>query len=99
MIYTTEEINNAQVFNKDNINLGEISFGTKVTLLNMDTNQNVVYTILGPWESDPDNNIISYQAPLAAEMLGAEKDDELHFELNGTKHNYKVLSIEASDLI
>ena len=95
----TEEINNAQVFNKDNINLGEISFGTKVTLLNMDTNQNVVYTILGPWESDPDNNIISYQAPLAAEMLGAEKDDELHFELNGTKHNYKVLSIEASDLI
>ncbi|MBR5672698.1 MAG: transcription elongation factor GreA, partial [Spirochaetales bacterium] len=95
----TEEINSAQVFDKANLNLNKVSFGTKVTLLNLDTNQNVVYTILGPWESDSEKNIISYQAPLADELLGAEKDEELHFEINGTKHNIKVLSIEASDLI
>ena len=95
----TEEINSAQVFDKANLNLNKISFGTKVTLLNLDTNQNVVYTILGPWESNSEKNIISYQAPLADELLGAEKDEELHFEINGTKHNIKVLSIEASDLI
>ena len=95
----TKEINDAQVFDKANLNLDKVSFGTKVTLLNLDTNQNVVYTILGPWESDSEKNIISYQAPLADELLGAEKDEELHFEINGTKHNIKVLSIEASDLI
>ena len=95
----TEEINSAQVFNKANLKLNKISFGTKVTLLNMDTNQNVVYTILGPWESVPEQNIISYLAPLADELLEAEVGDELHFEINGTKYNFKVLSIEASDLI
>jgi transcription elongation factor GreA len=95
----TKEISDAQVFDKANLNLNKVSFGTKVTLLNLDTNQNVVYTILGPWESDSEKNIISYQAPLADELLGAEKDEELHFEINGTKHNIKVLSIEASDLI
>ena len=84
---------------KANLNLDKISFGTKVTLLNLDTNENIVYTILGPWESDSDKNIISYQAPLADELLGAEKDEELHFEINGTQHNFKVLSIEASELI
>ena len=95
----TEDISNAQVFDKANLNLDKISFGTKVTLLNLDTNENIVYTILGPWESDSDKNIISYQAPLADELLGAEKDEELHFEINGTQHNFKVLSIEASELI
>ena len=95
----TEEINSAQVFDKSNLDLNKISFGTKVTLLNMDTTQNAVYTILGPWESVPEKNIISYQAPLADELIGSEVDEELHFEINGTKYNFKVISIEASDLI
>ncbi len=95
----TEEINSAQVFDKSYLNLNKVSFGTKVTLLNLDTSQNAVYTILGPWESVPEKNIISYQAPLADELLGAEIDDELHFDINGTPYNFRVLSIEASDLI
>ena len=94
----TEEINTAQVFDKANVKLDKVSFGTKVTLLNMDTNQNVVYNILGPWESVPEKNIISYLAPLADEMLEAEVDEELHFDINGTPYNFKVLSIEVSDL-
>ena len=94
-----EELNSAQVVDKANIKLNKISFGTKVTLLNLDTNQNVVYNILGPWESVPEKNIISYQAPLADEMLEAEVGEELHFEINGTKYNFKVLAIEVSDLL
>ena len=94
-----EELNSAQVVDKANIKLNKISFGTKVTLLNLDSNQNVVYNILGPWESVPEKNIISYQAPLADEMLEAEVGEELHFEINGTKYNFKVLAIEVSDLL
>ena len=55
-------------------------------MLNLDTNQNVVYTILGPWESDPEKNIISYKAPLGIELMDSEKDEELHFEINGTQY-------------
>ena len=94
-----EEIDKAQVFDKSKINLNKVSFGTKATMLNLDTDQNVVYTILGPWESEPEKNIISYKAPLGIELLDAEKDEELHFEINGTKYDLKVLAIEASDLI
>ena len=95
----TEEINSAQVFDKANLDLNKVSFGTRITLLNMDTNQNVVYNILGPWESNPEKNIISYLAPLADELLGAEKEEVLKFEINDTLYNFKVLAIEASDLI
>ncbi|MBO7047397.1 MAG: transcription elongation factor GreA [Spirochaetia bacterium] len=95
----TEEINSAQVFDKANLDLKKVSFGTRITLLNMDTNQNVVYNILGPWESNPEMNIISYLAPLADELLGAEIDEVLKFEINDTLYNFKVLAIEASDLL
>lgn len=94
-----EEIEKAQVFDARNVNTSRISFGTKATLLNLDTNENCTYTILGPWESLPEENIISYMAPLGAELLNAEKDNELHFEINGREYNFKVLSIEKSDLI
>lgn len=94
-----EEIGKAQVFDKSKLNLNKVSFGTKVTMLNLDTDKNVVYTILGPWESDPEKNIISYKAPLGIELLDSEKDEELHFEINGTQYNFRVLSIEASELI
>ena len=95
----SERIKNAQVFDKSKLDLNKISFGTKVTLLNLETNQDVVYTILGPFESEPEKNIISYLAPLADEMLDAMVGDELHFDINGTQYNFKVLSIEASELI
>ncbi|MBO7093413.1 MAG: GreA/GreB family elongation factor, partial [Spirochaetia bacterium] len=94
-----EEIGKAQVFDKSKLNLNKVSFGTKVTMLNLDTDKNVVYTILGPWESDPEKNIISYKAPLGLELMDSEKDEELHFEINGTRHNIKVVAIEASEFI
>jgi transcription elongation factor GreA-like protein/transcription elongation GreA/GreB family factor len=93
------EISNAQVFDKKNLNLNKVSFGTKVTLRDLDSNQNVVYTILGPFESEPEKNIISHQAQLAVELLGAGVDEVRHFEINGTKYNFKVLSIEASEKV
>ena len=94
-----EEINNAQVFNPENLKLDKISFGTKVTLLNLNSKKEETYTILGPWESSPEDNIISYIAPFSAELLGAEKNEEIHFSINGTAYNFKVISIEKSELI
>jgi transcription elongation GreA/GreB family factor len=96
-----ENISKAQVFKRANLDLGRISFGTKVTLLNLDTNENIGYTILGPFESELEleKNIISYLSPLANKLRGAEKYDELHFEVNSTQYNLKVLSIEASELV
>ena len=96
-----KNISKAQVFKRTNLNLNGISFGTKVNLLNMDTDENIVYTILGPFESELEleKDIISYEAPLGKELLGAAEGEELHFEINGTQCNFRVLSIEASELV
>lgn len=40
----------------------KVSIGTKVVCLNLDTDEEVVYTILGPADAVPEKNIISHQS-------------------------------------
>ena len=73
-----------------------VSFGTKVTLFNKDTNQNEVYTILGPWESDPDKGIISYMSPRGNALLDRKQEEEFSFTINDSQYNYKVVNSEIA---
>ena len=91
-----EELNRAVVFDPTTASTAVVSFGTKVTLLNKDTNQNEVYTIMGPWESDPDKGIISYMSPRGNALLDRKAEEEFSFKVNETQYNYKVLKIEIA---
>ena len=52
----------------ENLDLAEIRIGTRVELTR--SSGNTEYTILGPWESDPDRGVISYESELAGDLLG-----------------------------
>lgn len=54
------------------VNTDEVSIGTKVTLSGGDSDS---ITILGAWDSDPDNHIISYLSELAKSLLGLKVGD------------------------
>ena len=68
--------------------------GTTITILNIDKDVEVTYTILGVYDSDPANGIISFKSPLGAELLGREVGDEI--EVNDTA--YEVLKIVAKKI-
>lgn len=91
-----EELNRAVVFDPTTASTAVVSFGTRVTLLNKDTNQNETYTILGPWESDPDKGIISYMSPRGNALLDKKAEEEFSFRINETLYNYKVVKIEIA---
>ncbi|RKX78488.1 MAG: transcription elongation factor GreA [Spirochaetes bacterium] len=93
-----EEIERAQVFDKRDIDTSSISFGTKVYLTNIDSGNKEEYTILGPWESEPSKNIISYLSPLGSELWNHKVGEHLYFVINERKYNYKVEKIEAANL-
>ncbi len=94
-----EGIEKAKVFDPATVDTKKISFGTKVTLHNEITDKDEVYTILGPWESDPSNNVISYVSPFGSAIYGARKGRKLAFTINEKDYKFKVLSIEKSDKI
>jgi transcription elongation factor GreA len=75
----SEEIDKAKIFDPETVNTSRVSFGTKVVLLNESTGQKEEYTILGPWESDPNNNIISFLSPFGDAILNKTEGQRFEF--------------------
>lgn len=89
-----EDLQNAQIFDLAEANDTVISFGTRVKLTNIASNATEQYLILGPWESDPNRNIISYLSPLGAELWNHRANDELQFTINNKDFRYRIDSID-----
>jgi transcription elongation GreA/GreB family factor len=67
----------------------EVRIGTRVTLRG-ETGDRVLI-ILGPWESRPEEDVISYESDLARELLGKKPGDEI--ALGGPA--YRIVAIES----
>lgn len=91
-----EELNRAVIFDPTTVSSAIISFATTVTLLNKTTNTQEKYTILGPWESDPENNVISYMSPFGNMLLDHKVGEDVEFTINEHEYNYSVVKIELA---
>ncbi|HRY73222.1 MAG TPA: transcription elongation factor GreA [Spirochaetia bacterium] len=92
------EIERAQIFDKSTLNASKIAFGTVATLVNEATGETETYTILGPWESEPSQNVISYLSPLGKKLLNHKPGESLSFLIHERKFQYKVERIETVKL-
>ena len=75
-----------------------VNIGTVVGATDLATNQRENFTILGAWDSDPDQGIISYLTPIGQALLNRKVGDEVEFELHGTKRRHRIESIEAAKI-
>ena len=94
-----EELQEAQIFDSGQVDDQTVSFGTTVRLTNVATGDNEHFTILGPWESDPARNVISYLSPLGAELWNHRPDDVLQFTINEKPFHYRVDGIERAEAL
>jgi len=51
------------------------------------------YTILGAWDGDPEQQVISYKTPLGAALLGKRPGDTVKVKTGTTEESYSILSI------
>ncbi len=93
----TDEIDIAKIIESDNVDTSYVEFGTKVVFHDNIANKDITYTIFGPWESNPDKNILNFQAPLGLKIYNMQKDENRKFEINGVKMDLTVKSIELAD--
>ena len=54
---------------------GKVIFGTTVSLINLETNENVRYQIVGDDEADIKAGKISVSSPIARAIIGKEEGD------------------------
>jgi transcription elongation factor GreA len=93
-----DDIDRAQLFDPSTIITTRVSFGTKVLLYNETKNTDEEYTILGPWESNPDQKIISYLSPFGNAILNKRVGDKLQFKIADGQINYEVKEISGADI-
>lgn len=70
-----DKIARAQVIDPSTLSHDKVVFGATVKLLDVDTNEEVVYQIVGADESDVKAGKISIQSPIAKSLIGKSKDD------------------------
>jgi len=90
-----EMIKNSEIIDVKRTDLKQVEFGCVVTLLNLDTDEEVVYTVVGPYESDIKQAKISITSPLGRALMGKEVGEEVIFSAPGGQRTYEVVKIES----
>lgn len=89
------KLSNAQVIDVTKMpNNGKVIFGSTVTLVNVDTDEEVTYRIVGDDEADFKNKLISVNSPMARAMVGKELDDSVVVKAPAGDIEYEVLKVE-----
>ncbi len=78
-----------------NVKSDAVSVGTKVKVTDLNNQQAETFGILGAWDSQPEQGIISYLSPVAQSLLNRKVGEEVDFELDAVKKRYRIDSIEA----
>lgn len=86
----SDQLKRARIITKDDISLKEVGIGNIVELQDS-KNKKITYTILGPWDADPDAFILSFQSKLAMAMIGLKIDEAFQFR----DEEYKIIGLKS----
>ena len=87
------KVSRAQVIDTTSLNNSRVTFGTTIELLDLETNSNHVYTIVGVDEADIEKQLISVNAPLSKAMINKEVGDVVEVSTPNGLKEYQVKSI------
>jgi transcription elongation factor GreA len=93
MKYIEDVLSRAEVIDPAKLSGDKVKFGAIVELLNVDTDEEATYQIVGPEESDMDNGRISVSSPLARALLGHQVGDEVTVRLPAGTRLYEIQAI------
>lgn len=86
-------ISRAVIIDPSTLPHNKVSFGSTIDLIDIDTQEEFTYSIVGGVESNVENGLISFNSPLAKQLLGKEEGDEFSANLPGGIKNFELLSV------
>ena len=85
---------NCQVIDVTKIpNNGKVIFGATLVLLNVDTEEEVTYQIVGDDEADIKAGLISVNSPIARGLVGKEVDDVVKITTPGGVVEFEIVEV------
>jgi transcription elongation factor GreA len=87
-------LKNARVIDEDDVSTDKVTVGSKVRLLDMEYNEEIVYTIVGSTEADPSQFKISNESPVGRALMHKKKGNVVEVEVPAGVLKFKILKIE-----
>lgn len=84
----------SKIYDKSSDNLEGVKMGSKVKVLDIEFDEEMVLTIKGSTETNPKKSIISIESPLGKGLLGHKVGEKVTIEAPAGKIEYKILAIE-----
>jgi len=86
-------IGKAEVIEVDKASSDRAVFGNTVLLYDLQTDQEVKYQLLGPYESEPAIGRLSVASPLGQALIGGRAGDEISVKTPGGIQEFEILEI------
>lgn len=86
-------IGSSEVVALDSGPADRVVFGRTVLLYNTETDEEIEYQLVGPYESDPENGRISVVSPLGSALIGKEVDDAVKVRTPRGIQEFEILEI------
>ncbi len=93
-----DKLSRAEVIDCTKVDRDRVVFGTVVSLLDLDTDQEISYQLLGPEEADVKKGSISVLSPLGKSLIGKEIGDEVLAKTPGGTREFEVVDIATSEI-
>lgn len=98
IIELKDKIGRAEIIDCSKVDCNRAVFGTVVTLMDMESEDEVTYQLLGPEEADVKKGSISVLSPLGQSMLGKSVGDEVMTKTPGGVREFEVMEINAASI-
>ena len=95
MAMLDDRIARAQVIDTTGKTPDKVSFGATIKLSDIESDDEVVYTLVGEDEADVKKGLLSVQSPVGRALLGKEIDEEVTVRVPAGKKQYEVRDIRA----
>ena len=89
------KLSNAQIIDVTQLPPSDkVIFGSTVTLVNLDTDEEVTYRIVGDDEADVKLGLISVTSPISRGLIGKNVDDEVAIPTPGGIVHYEISEVQ-----
>jgi len=89
------KLSNAQIIDITSIqNTGKVIFGVTVTIVDVDSDEEKVYQIVGDDEADIKSGKLSVNSPIARGLIGREEGDTVQIDTPGGTKEYEIDKVE-----
>ena len=89
------KLSNAQIIDVTKMpNNGKVIFGVTVTIMNLETDKETTYRIVGDDEANIKENLISVNSPIARGLIGKELDDVVNIQTPAGTVEYEIVEVE-----